>query len=111
MKNTNARAQKRGFEQFELGFKWPRKWRTVSVGEIYIWLGIWVLIGLHPEPQIEHYWSEKPGMGRYSDITNAMSCNRWQDISRNFHISDPLIKLSPFEKVGNPNLIKSIITN
>ena len=98
--NTNARAYKREKDQWEKGFKYPRKWKEVFIGDIYIFLGIWILMSIHPESQIEHYWSKGPGMARYPDITSAMSCNRWEDISRNFHISDPILKLSPFEKVG-----------
>src|SRR5277367_4135450 len=96
---TNARGLKREDEKWEKGFKDPRRWSEVCSGEIYIYLGILVLMGIHPEFQISSYWSKKPGMARYLDISSVMSLKRWEAIHRNFYISDYSKKLSDFEKV------------
>jgi hypothetical protein len=99
--NTNARAAKRLRDE-ELGaFKAPRSadWYDVSVGEMYVWLGILVLISIHPEHRIESFWTKKQGMGQFDDISGAMGLKRWQAISRNFHISNPEFTCTVFDKV------------
>lgn len=100
VKTTNERGALRKEEKAEKGWKSPRSWKDVSVGEIYIYLGILVLIGLHPEPKIEDYWSQKSGMPLYKDISLAMAGWRWEAINTNFHISSSSSKKeTPFEKV------------
>jgi hypothetical protein len=66
-----------------------RRWKDTSVEELYTYLGILVYMGLHPENDIASYWIRKPEWPAHSFIWKAMSCTRWQAISRAFHLSEP----------------------
>jgi hypothetical protein len=94
--NTNTRAQLRAnadrCENPPNGRPSARyhHWFDTSSQELYIFLAILIYMGLHPEFDIENYWSCEDLMPDHSKVTSYMSCNRWQDIWANFHIS-PLI--------------------
>jgi hypothetical protein len=65
-------------------------------------------MGLHPENDIEDYWSLQELMPDHNKVKIYFSYNRWQDIWSNFHISPPAIpkntlldkQESEFEKVS-----------
>jgi hypothetical protein len=101
-KATNQRADERFWQQLEGE---PEKrhrigvWQDVTEGDIYVFLGILALMSLHPEPAIENYWSLRPGMPHYSEITQAMSRNKWQAIQQNFSINNNKECLTEFDKV------------
>ena len=84
--NTNTSAQLRAnVNQQEhppngLPNAWYHHWFNTSIEELYIFLAILIYIALHPEFDIENYWSCKDLMLDHSKVTSYMSCNRWQDI-------------------------------
>jgi hypothetical protein len=102
VRNTNSRAAKRSREEEFGAFKAPRsaEWYDVSKEEMYVWMGILVLMSIHPEHDIRSYWSQKRGMGQFPDITQSMGLHRWESINRNFHINNPEFTSTPFEKVN-----------
>lgn len=51
--------------------------------KIFIGLQIWM--GVHPEPAVEDHWKRE----RQDPIIHHMSCNRYLQIKRYFHISPP----------------------
>jgi hypothetical protein len=85
--NTNKNAHK---ERPDRGSK-ARIWYDTTVSEIYSYLAIRIYMGLHPENQVGDYW--KPSKNRLSPrhdiIRAAMSVNRFEQLQRYFHISDP----------------------
>ena len=63
-----------------------RPWRAVTLSEIYIYLAILIHIGLESSPSkpVSSYWSLKS-----VDIKQYISLERYQQIERYFHISEP----------------------
>ena len=107
--NTNSNAQIRASAERQkhppdgLPFARYHHWFDTSVEELYLFLAILIYMGLHPEFDIENYWSCKDLMPDHSKVTSFMSCNRWQDIWANFHISPPTSqkKETEFVKVSD----------
>jgi hypothetical protein len=87
VKNTNTH----GPYQSQIG---PRTRRAlvcidITLGELYAYLGIIIYMALHIENQIADYWAiatrTKPS---HLPVRNAMSRERFQQISTAFHIAE-----------------------
>ena len=88
--NTNSYANSKLHNQSNSRpFARSQSWFDTSLQELYTFLAILIYMGLHPEFDIESYWSLKELMPDHSKVTGHMSCNRWQAIWSNFHISPP----------------------
>lgn len=83
-------------------FARSHNWFDTSVQELYTFLAILIYMGLHPEFGIKSYWSLKNTMPDHSKVTGHMSCNRWQAIWSNFHISLPTQNKEPEYSKVNP---------
>jgi hypothetical protein len=100
MENTNQNAQLQVCDKST--FPHAREWEDVSIREVYIWLAILIYMGLYPQNDIPSYWNQKSQKPVHDLVTSSMSCNRWQQIRRYFHISLPVSgaeKVSAFSKV------------
>lgn len=62
-------------------------WSSVDVPEIKAFLGIIVLMGLHPLPTIDLYWSSDPFF-RVEEVARVMTCKRFKKILENLHLND-----------------------
>jgi hypothetical protein len=61
-----------------------RHWFDLTVWELYSYFAILIYIAVNPITSIEAYWGLDHGVHEY--ITLAITCNWFQDISRNFSI-------------------------
>ena len=55
--------------------------------EMRAYLGFLILMGVVREPEIRDYWSQSDLL-HYSPIANKISRNRFEEISRYFHLVD-----------------------
>jgi hypothetical protein len=98
--NTNAAAQLAAVaecEKFPPGgrpFARFHHWFDTCPEELYTFLAILIYMGMHPECDIEQYWKLQDPLPNHRNVTAYMSCNRWQEIWSNFHIS-PLSERPP----------------
>jgi hypothetical protein len=67
----------------------PRPWYDLTIGEIKIFVGIQIYMGVYRYPAIEDYWTNT---AKHSPMSR-MSCNRYQQIKRYFYISPPGVHL------------------
>lgn len=120
--NTNLYAEIKLNSNIQLG-KQCRKWHKTSASELRVWIGLIIQMGLHKEPFTSLYWSKSSSNGwrkikkptkrvqwpgkqtsyqKYRVPKSCMSLNRYEQLKRYFHISDPLISLEQkdwFKKV------------
>ena len=61
--------------------------KPVTSQDIQTFLYINMMFGIHQVPAYTHYWSLNPLL-RVSQVADVMSRNRYQDISKYFHIAD-----------------------
>lgn len=61
--------------------------RHVDNAEIKPFLGIIILMGLHPLPTIDVYWSSDPFF-RVTEIASVMTCKRFKKVLENIHLND-----------------------
>ncbi|KAK1990560.1 hypothetical protein LX36DRAFT_664090 [Colletotrichum falcatum] len=65
-------------------------WHPVTSNEIYLFLGILICMGIHPENKIERYWSTKYSIGSpYYAFTYYMPRERFELLLRRLWIWDP----------------------
>lgn len=89
-----------------------RSWKDTTSHELKVWIGITIKMGLHKEAALALYWS-KAGRNSWRKVSrrpvqrhrrlatqpkyrvprNCMSLNRFQQLKRYFHVSDPRIEL------------------
>lgn len=69
-----------------------------TVAELKAFLGIYVYIGVHTENDIQSYWRQDPKL-RHLWVIGAMSLNRFEQLNRFFHVSDPCYSGPPHSKV------------
>lgn len=50
-------------------------------------LGMLVLMGVHPLPNVDLYWSSDP-LFRVDEIANIMTCKRFKKILKNLHLNN-----------------------
>jgi len=65
----------------------PWNLNPMSCGELKVFVGLQILIGVYQYPGIEDYWSG--GQGVKHPEFEKMSCNRYLQIKRYFHLSPP----------------------
>ena len=91
-----------------------RKWHKTEASELRVWIGLIIRMGLHKEPSTSLYWSKGGSNGwrkikkatkrvqwpgkqksyqQYRIPKSCMSLNRYEQLKRYFHISDPRISL------------------
>ena len=89
-----------------------RQWKATTAAELRIFIGLTIKMGLHKEPRLGLYWSKRGRNGwrkiskrplrRYRVLSakypyrvprSCMSLNRFEQLKRYFHISDPSIQL------------------
>ena len=80
-----------------------RSWRPTTIAELRAYIGVYIWMGVHHESSLETYWStNSTEESMHYAVTKHISCNRWQQIDRFFHISPPKqtkSKESTFEKL------------
>ncbi|CAG5046982.1 unnamed protein product [Parnassius apollo] len=64
-----------------------KNWVDVSVVEIQEFLGILVLMGVHPLPNLDLYWATDP-LFCVREIADVMTSKRFKMILRNLHLND-----------------------
>ena len=62
-------------------------WKDVDVSEVWTFLYIVVLVGIHQLPHIRSYWSKDPLLG-IPTLHRYMSLNRFWALLRNLHVVD-----------------------
>jgi len=77
-------------EELATGGKCPSKmeerpWYSMNIGELKLFIGLQILMGVYDYPAIADYW----GDGVKHPEFHQMSCNRYQQIKRYFHLSPP----------------------
>ena len=86
--NTNAYYQYRSSDgsndMTDSGVR-PRPWKDTTVGELKVWLGLLLFMGIVSCPEIEDYWQEDTRQKPMS----AMGLNRFLQIKRFLHVSPP----------------------
>lgn len=69
---------------------YARKWHPTTAKELRAYIGAYIWMGVHVEPEIEDYWRKDPAKGPiHSQIGDHISRNRWEQIDRYLHISAP----------------------
>ena len=64
----------------------PRSWKPTTVGELKVWVGLLLCMGVVRFPAITDYWRDYWKLNPMS----AMSLNRFQQIKRYLHVSPPV---------------------
>lgn len=82
-KNTNAYYQQKSKSASGTT---PRPWKDTTVGELKVWLGLILYMGIIPCPATSDYWDEDTRQKPMS----AMSLCRFQQLKRYLHISPPV---------------------
>jgi hypothetical protein len=67
------------------------KWKPVTLEEMYAYIGVTMMFGLHPEHDIGQYWSTGSVIN-YPDLRKAIGRRRWEIIDRYFCIAEPRTK-------------------
>lgn len=62
-------------------------WSPVDIPEMKAFLGMIILMGLHPLPTIDLYWSSDPFF-RVAEIASVMTCKRFKKVLENLHLND-----------------------
>ena len=62
-------------------------WVSVSVSEVWSFLGIVILMGVHRLPRIRNYWSKDCFLG-ISALQECMSLSRFWALWSNLHVVD-----------------------
>lgn len=68
------------------------------MAELYAYFAIHIYIGVTREPSIKNYWVRK-WAGNHRRVQEAMSLNRFEDLSRYLHVSDPSKQGPAYTKV------------
>jgi len=82
--NTNRYAEVK-----EAGREGKRAWEPTSSAEIKVFIAVFIYMGVVRLPAYEDYWSSK--YGKFI-CANHITLNRFEDLKRYMHISDPTLK-------------------
>ena len=84
-------------------------WVPTTKGELYLFLGILVYMGVHPEPRLEMYWSHNLKGPKHS-IPRFMSRDRFQLLKRRLCTWDPDVQqTTPWDRVESwSSLMQSV---
>lgn len=118
------KTRQQGKSVFERRGQQSRKWVPTLAGELKVWFGLTIKMGLHREPSIALHWSKEASNGwwktslrpvlrqlylssprQYKIPENCISLIRYQQIKRYFHISDPIVELDQKHWYGKLNLL------
>ncbi|CAB3242136.1 unnamed protein product [Arctia plantaginis] len=64
-----------------------RNFQPTTSAEIKAFLGVMIMMGLHPLPDFELYWSSDPFYNN-PDISSTFTLNRFKKILQNLHLND-----------------------
>jgi len=81
--------------------KQSQTWKETSAGELMIWVGLIIYIGVFKVTQVRDLWATDPEYPRHS-ISLFMGQKRWEQLKRFFHTSPPPpedVKRYIFEKI------------
>ena len=87
-KPPESRQEKRGGGQ-DLGGLWSRTWIETTIGELYAYLAIMIYMGIHKQNQIRDYWRTDKNRPSHPLVYKSMSLNRFEQLQRFIHVSDP----------------------
>ena len=96
--NSNARMY---YEKCQTPYARARPWQRLTLDELYAFFAVQIYMGLHKEPRMTDYWNLQLDKPLHPVVYTAISCNRFQQIDRFFHVSDPEKKTpgDPFLKL------------
>jgi Transposase IS4 len=63
-------------------------WKDVSKVEMYRWIGIFIYMRNHEEPQLQIYWNCGGRGPIHFSVVTSMSQIRWEQINRYLHVCD-----------------------
>ena len=67
-----------------------RLWVDTNPTELKVYIGVYIYMGIHLEPELSDYWNQNPRAGSiHPQVSNAISLYRWEQIERFFHLSLP----------------------
>ena len=80
-----------------------RPWYPTTLKELRAYIATWIWMGLHQDIPIVSFWNQDPrGWSEHKEISNHISKNRWQQLDRFFHVSEPYLNgpiETPFNKL------------
>ena len=80
-----------------------RPWYPTTLQELKAYIATWIWMGLNQDIPIVSFWNQDPrGWSEHKEIFNHISKNRWQQLDRFFHVSEPHPngpKETPFNKL------------
>ena len=80
-----------------------RPWQATTTKELRAYIATWIWMGLHQDLPIESFWNQDLRCwSRHTEVSSHISKNRWQQIDRFLHISEPHLnspKETPFDKL------------
>ena len=86
-------AETNRYADFQLKSKPSSKWKDVNIIEMRCFIGIMMLMGYNILPGINEYWSENDSTAN-NRIRKSMSRDRFKQILKNIHLTDPQQKPS-----------------
>lgn len=64
-----------------------RNWVPLTVQELKSYIGCLILMGIHPLPRLENYWSSDPLLG-YKGVYEVMNSKKFKKITEALHCND-----------------------
>ena len=62
-------------------------WKTMMVEEIKTFIAIYILMGIHTLPELQHYWSSDDLLG-VPTVANLITKTRFKKLTENIHCND-----------------------
>jgi hypothetical protein len=85
VENTNIYASKQLRELSEKNIQW----HPTNIQEMRVFIGVQIYMGLHPETQLTWYWRSNPEDPIHQQVKNVIGKDRFKQLDRFFHISNP----------------------
>jgi hypothetical protein len=90
---TNKYAEQKRAQDPDTKRDHARPWYPTSSKELSAYIGVLIWMGLHDEAEIESFWNTNAELAPiHKPIQAAISCNRFEQIERYFHISLPRLE-------------------